>query len=183
MDDDRNIVLIGMPGVGKSTVGVLLAKATRRGFLDTDVWIQSREGRTLQEILDADGLQAFVAIEAAHILSLDVRGHVIATGGSAVYRDEAMRHLKGGGPVVYLRLPLDELDRRITNMATRGVVLAPGETLAALFERRRPLYQRWADVTIDCGGRTQDEIAAEIADRLRARGKSAGAAARGGGPA
>jgi shikimate kinase len=168
LDDDRNIVLIGMPGVGKSTVGVLLAKATRRGFLDTDVWIQAREGRTLQAILDAGGLDAFVAMEAGHICSLDVTRCVVATGGSAVYSGRAMRHLQAGGAIVYLRAPFELLRRRVTDMATRGVVIARGQTLADLFRRRRALYERWGQLTIDCEGKTQDEIAAEIAAKLDA---------------
>ena len=168
MEADRNIVLIGMPGVGKSTVGVILAKATRRSFLDTDVWIQAHEGRTLQDILDAEGMPAFVTIEAGCILSLDVPGHVIATGGSVVYGADAMRHLAAGGAVVYLHLPFELLERRVTNMATRGVVMARGHALADLFEQRRPLYERWAELTVDCEDKTQDEIAAEIAEKLGA---------------
>jgi len=157
-----------MPGVGKSTVGVLLAKATRRGFLDTDVWIQTREGRTLQEILDAEGLERFCRIEEEHILSLAAPGSVIATGGSVVYSEAAMGHLRASGPIVYLTLPLEQLEKRITNMATRGIVIERGRTLGDLFEERRGLYERWADLTIDCGGKTQDEIAAEIGQGLDA---------------
>ncbi len=166
MDAECNIILIGMPGVGKSAAGVLLAKATGRSFLDTDVWIQAREGRTLQEILDAEGLAAFCTLEERHIRSIGVRGCVIATGGSVVYSAEAMGHLQATGPIVYLRLDIERLERRITNMATRGVVIPEGQTFRGLFDHRRPLYERWAQLTIDCENKTQDEIAAEIARRL-----------------
>jgi len=166
MDTAANIILIGMPGVGKSTVGVLLAKDTGKGFLDTDVWIQACTGRTLQDMLDADGLEAFCQMEQRHICALAVTGCVVATGGSAVYSDAAMRHLGATGPVVYLGLALEPLQRRITNLATRGVVIARGRTLEDLYYERRPLYERWADLTIDCGDRTQDELAAEIAREL-----------------
>ncbi len=166
MDDRSNIVLIGMPGAGKSTVGVLLAKAARRSFLDTDVYLQSRLGRSLQEILDAEGLEAFLEIEAGTILSLNLAGHVIATGGSAVYRDAAMEHLGAGGPLVYLQLPYELLEARVTNMATRGVVIARGQSFRDLYDRREPLYRRWAQLTVACEGKSQDEIAAEIAGAL-----------------
>ena len=166
MDAECNIILIGMPGVGKSTAGVLLAKATGRSFLDTDVWIQTREGRTLQEILDAEGLRAFCTLEERHIRSIDARGCVIATGGSVVYSAEAMGHLQATGPIVYLRLDLEQLERRITNMATRGVVIAKGQTFQGLFHERKGLYERWAQLTVDCQNKTQDEIAAEIARKL-----------------
>ncbi len=158
-----NISLIGMPGAGKSTVGVLLAKATGRRFLDTDVVIQAAEGRTLPEIIAADGMPALLMIEERRIRSLDVERCVIATGGSAVYSADSMRHLQSLGPLVYLRLPYDVLRRRVGNMATRGVVMGPGDTFADLYAKRTPLYERWADRAVDCAGRSQDEIAAEIA--------------------
>jgi shikimate kinase len=166
MTHDRNIALIGMPGVGKSTVGVLLAKATGRAFLDTDVWIQTREGRTLQDLLDELGLERFCRLEERHVVSLEVTACAIATGGSVVYGESAMRHLRSGGAVVYLRLPLATIERRVTDMDTRGVVIERGQTLADLFRRRRPLYERWADLTVDCRQKTQDQIAAEIVRRL-----------------
>ena len=166
MNDAANIVLIGMPGVGKSTVGVLLAKATGRSFVDTDVYIQTREGRRLQEIIDTDGLEAFCEIEARHILDLNCRGHVIATGGSVVYSAPAMTHLKAGGKVVRLHLPLEKLTAHIDNLDVRGVVMAGGETLDDLYRRREPLYDRWADVTIDCEARTQDQVVAAILAEL-----------------
>ena len=165
-----NLVLIGMPGVGKSTVGVLLAKATSRDFLDTDVLIQAREGRTLQEIMDSDGSAAFIRLEERYLLDIDQGGYVIATGGSAVYSPPAMSHLAARGRLIYLWLPLDVLGERITNMGSRGIVKEPHQTLAAIFEERSPLYARWAQVAIDCRGRTPDQL---VGDILKAVGESA----------
>lgn len=162
-----NIVLIGMPGVGKSTVGVLLAKATRRSFVDTDVFIQAGQGRTLQEIIDADGLEAFCHIEEQYIRCLEVRACVIATGGSVVYSDAAMQALRTGGLVVHLDLPLDTIIRRIENLDVRGVVMSPGQTLASLYELRQGLYRKYADLTIACQGLTQDQVVAAILEKFR----------------
>jgi shikimate kinase len=159
---DRNVVLIGMPGVGKSTVGVLLAKALSCSFIDTDVYIQAREGRRLQDIIDAEGLACFRDIEARHVLSLECRGYVIATGGSIVYSEPAMRHLKASGIVVHISLPLAPLLQRLTNLDSRGVVMAPGQTVASLFAERSPLYVRYADVTVGCLGLTHEQTVARI---------------------
>ena len=167
MSRDRNIVLIGMPGVGKSTVGVLLAKATWRRFIDTDVVIQAREGERLQTLIDSRGAAAFRALEERHVLSLDLRGHVIATGGSVVYSRPAMEHLGSSGVVVHLDLPFELLERRVTNLGSRGVVIEPGQTLRDLHEERRPLYRRYAHVTIDCTGLSHEEVVAAV---IRAMG-------------
>jgi shikimate kinase len=163
---DENIILIGMPGAGKSTVGVLLAKATGRDFLDTDVSLQAREGRPLAGIIAAEGLEGFCQIEAGHILSLRPTRCVIATGGSAVYSAPAMSHLGAGGPIVYLRWSLPTLRRRLDDLAGRGVVMTPGQSLADIYARRAPLYEKWADVTIACTDETQDQLCAAICDVL-----------------
>jgi shikimate kinase len=168
--DRTNLVLIGMPGVGKSTVGVLLAKATGRDFLDTDVYIQAREGQILQSILDADGHEAFCRMEERHIVALTCRNHVIATGGSVVYSNEAMRHLKAGGTLIWLTLPLESLERRITDMAVRGIVMAHSHTLAELYSEREPLYRRWADVTVDYDGLSPDQVVASMLAALLQKG-------------
>ncbi len=162
MDPDTNIVLIGMPGVGKSTVGVLLAKATERAFVDTDVVIQARQGRSLQHILDAEGTEGFCRIEQQHVLDLRCRRHVIATGGSVVYSPPAMAHLKAGGVIVHLHLPLEPLRRRVADPHARGVVMPAGKTLDDLYAERRGLYRRYADVTMDCTGRNHDQVVADI---------------------
>lgn len=166
MDPRKNIVLIGMAGVGKSTIGVLLAKALARPFIDTDVRIQAAEGRRLQDIIDADGLDAFLAKEERYVLDLDVHGAVIATGGSVVYSPKAMAHLKANGTVVYLALPMHELESRVTNMDSRGLVIHPGQTFAHLYEEREPLYEEYADVKINCQGHTHDQIVYRILEFL-----------------
>jgi shikimate kinase len=163
----KNIILIGMPGVGKSTVGVLLAKALSRDFLDTDVYIQAKEGRTLQEIIDQEGLRAFCQIEERHVRSLKFRSSIIATGGSVVYYPAAMAHLRSSGIVIHLDLALAPLKKRLTNLPTRGVVMAPGQRFDHLFDERLPLYRKYSHLTIDCARRSHEEIVAEIIRRLR----------------
>lgn len=168
VEQETNIVLIGMPGVGKSTVGVLLAKVLAREFLDTDVCLQGCERRRLQEIIDRDGLAAFLRIEERHVLELQCRRTVIATGGSVVYSDRAMRHLRGNGVIVFLDLPIGDLKRRLANLATRGVVMAAGQTLEGLWAERLPLYRRHADVTVACAGLTHEGVVDAVARALRA---------------
>lgn len=147
-----NIILIGMPGAGKSTVGVLLAKTLGYAFLDTDLVIQRREGALLQALVDSMGVESFLDAESAAIRSVDAVRTVIAPGGSAVCRADAMEHLKALGKVVYLRLPLEELETRLSNISSRGIAMAPGQTLEQLYAYRAPLYERWADVTVDVAG-------------------------------
>jgi shikimate kinase len=166
-DTRRNVVLVGMPGVGKSTAGVLLAKATGRDFVDTDVWIQAREGASLPELLARHGRAGFLELEERHVLALDVRNAVIATGGSVVYGARAMSHLRAHGRIVHLTLPLAALEARLGNLAARGVVLAQGQTLAALYAERTPLYARCADATLDTAGLSHDEVVARLAGTVR----------------
>ena len=142
-----NIVLIGMPGCGKSTVGVLLAKALGFDFIDTDVVLQAREQRKLQEMIDDIGIDAFLEKEQSAILSLNCRRCVIATGGSVVYGAQAMAHLARCGKIVYISLPYEEIEGRISNLATRGVTLREGQTLRDLYDERVPLYEAHAQLT------------------------------------
>ncbi len=159
--------MIGMPGSGKSTVGVLLAKALGYGFLDVDLVIQRREGALLQELIDKRGVEAFLDAEEAAVCSVRCREHVIAPGGSAVCRERAARHLKSLGPVVYLRVPLEELQSRIRNLSTRGIAMEPGQTLADVMAFRAPLYERYADLVIDCPpGQTLAQTAQITLERL-----------------
>ncbi len=165
----RNIVLIGMPACGKSTIGVLLAKSLGFTFTDTDLIIQQREGRLLQEIIDTDGLDAFCIAEERAILSVaDVGDTVIATGGSAVYSRTAMLHLKQHGLAYYLALPEKEIEKRLYNITSRGIAMRRGETIEEVFARRRALYEEYGDIKVDCGGKTMEEIVSEITDCHRA---------------
>ncbi|UZD67293.1 MULTISPECIES: shikimate kinase [Marinobacter] len=154
----RNLVFIGMPGSGKSTVGVLVAKRLGLGFVDTDLLIQQETGRTLQEIVDQDGYQALRKIEEQVLLKLTVVNHVISTGGSAVYSDAAMKHLKASGTVVFLDIPLDVVIERIGDYSLRGISRRPDQSLSELFEERFALYTRYADVTVNGAGLTHDEV-------------------------
>jgi shikimate kinase len=157
-----NLVLVGMPGSGKSTIGVILVKRLGLDFVDTDVLIQVSEGCTLQEILDTEGYLALRAVEERVLIALRVAGHVVATGGSAVYSDAAMKHLKASGKVVFLDVPLEEVVRRVRDADSRGIAAAPGTTLAQLFEQRRPLYLKYADTVVDCRGLDMEAVIAEV---------------------
>ena len=160
----NNITLIGMPGSGKSTVGVLLAKSLGFQFVDVDLLIQQREGALLQELLDTRGVEPFLDAEEAAVRSLACTGAVIAPGGS---RAGAIGHLRALGRVVYLHVPLPELERRIHNITTRGIAMAPGQTLADVYAAREPLYRRYADLTVDVGeGRGLEETVAAVLQGL-----------------
>jgi shikimate kinase len=160
-----NIVLIGMPGSGKSTVGVILAKKTARDFVDTDVLIQTSHERTLQEIVDTDGYMALRKIEEDFLLGLNLRHHVIATGGSAVYSHQAMTQLKMFGVVIFLNVDLATLESRVLDFSKRGLSKRPGQSLSELFDERFSLYTKHADITINCIGMTQDEVCASIIEQ------------------
>ena len=162
----KNLILIGMAGCGKSTVGVLLAKALGYTFIDTDLIIQQNEGRLLQEIINADGVEAFKAAEERALLSVNAKRAVIATGGSAVYSSAGMEWLKRSGRCVWLRLPFEEISRRIHNIATRGIAIAPGKSLRDAFVERQPLYERYADITVDGGGDIEATVAS-VMEKLR----------------
>jgi len=162
-----SIVLIGMPGAGKSTVGVLLAKRTCRSFVDTDVLIQSQEGRPLQEIVDKDGHLALRAIEEQVIVGHGCIGCVIATGGSAVYSPVAMEHLKRHGTVVFLDVDLATLEERVQDLDTRGLAKRPHQSFRDLYNERKPLYRKYADITIDCGGLTHEAVCVSVIAALR----------------
>jgi len=153
-----NIVLVGMPGVGKSSVGVVLAKAVGCHFLDTDLVIQMQEGLSLQQLIDRRGLAAFRALEEQCVLRLDCDRHVIATGGSVVYGASAMQHLRELGRVIHLELPFDELERRLDDLSVRGVVMEPGQSLRQLYRERLPLYRARAHHSLDVRGLSPDHV-------------------------
>lgn len=160
--NQKSIVLIGMCGVGKSTVGVLLAKALGRHFIDTDVHIQALEQNTLQQIINDLGIDAFCDLEQNYIISIDAANAVIATGGSAVYRPNAMTHLAHIGIIVHLDLDYETIHHRVNNLYTRGVVMPPGQDLHTLYTQRRPLYEKYAKLTVDCAGKNHEQIVDEI---------------------
>ncbi|MBE6679050.1 MAG: shikimate kinase [Ruminococcaceae bacterium] len=161
-----NIILIGMPGCGKSTVGVILAKVMGMHFCDTDIVIQEREGRKLQDIINTDGNDAFLDCEQRALLSIDAENTVIATGGSAIYSDEAMQHLKKGGKVVYLKVSEKEIERRLADFAARGVAIKDGMTVLDLYNERVPLYEKYADITVVGEGWDIPAVIGKIAEGL-----------------
>ncbi len=143
-----NIILIGMPGSGKSTAGVLLAKAAGMHFADTDLLIQQKTGMLLQELIDARGMNGFIKTEGEIIAEAEFSDTVIATGGSAVFSENAMRVLKSGGTTVFLDAEPAELEKRINNITTRGIAMRPGQSLKSVYDERLPLYLKYADFTV-----------------------------------
>ncbi len=162
----KNIILIGMPGAGKSTIGVLLAKSLLADFVDTDLLIQKKYSSSLCDIISAKGIEEFLRIENDVICENIFKNSVIATGGSAVYGEEAMEKLKENGIAVYLKLSPTEIERRINNIHTRGIAMKKGTTIAQLYADRAPLYEKYADITLDCANRNAEECVDEIAKRL-----------------
>ncbi|MCR5703535.1 MAG: shikimate kinase [Eubacterium sp.] len=162
----NNIVLIGMPGVGKSTIGVILAKILGYRFVDADLLIQEREGKLLKEIIAEQGIDGFVRIENDVNASIQCEKTVIATGGSVVYGTEAMEHLKEIATVVYLELELPALKRRLGNLKKRGVVLKENQTLAGLYAERVPLYKKYADITVNEHRKTIEKTIETLVDVL-----------------
>lgn len=163
----KNIVLIGMPGVGKSTIGVVLAKNLGISFVDSDLVIQEQEGRKLHELIEEHGLDGFIGIEGRVNAGLCPKTAVIATGGSAVYSAEAMEHLNSIATICYLKLSYESISERLGDLAERGVVLREGETLKELYDERVPLYEKYANLTIDCENKNIREIVMEMAKRLK----------------
>ena len=166
---DNNIILIGMPGSGKSSVSVVLAKALGYGFVDVDLLIQERTGALLQEILDRDGVERFLDLERDVLCSVDCARSVIAPGGSCVCREASIAHMRRMGTVVYLELSLPEVERRIHNLATRGIALSPGQTIADVYAYRAPLYERCAHLTVPAGGQSLSETVEAVKTALARR--------------
>ena len=164
----NNLALIGMPGAGKSTLGVLLAKCTAGSFLDTDLLIQEAEGAPLQQIIEKRGVESFRRLEERIVLGLECSGCVIATGGSVVYSEAAMEHLGHLGRRIYLDVPFAELERRLGNLDKRGVIRGPGQSLEDLLAERRALYERWADIRVDCAGLDHDGAVGAVIHALDA---------------
>ena len=165
----KNIILIGMPGVGKSTVGVILAKVLGYQFVDSDLVIQKEEGKLLKEIIAQVGPEGFIEVENRINASLEVSNSIVATGGSVVYGKEAMEHLKEIGTIVYLSLPYEEINKRLSDIKGRGVVLRDGQTLKDLYEERTLLYEKYADIQIDESGLNIEETIEAIVTILNER--------------
>lgn len=162
----KNITLIGMPGAGKSTVGIILAKNCGLGFIDTDVLIQINRQRTLQKILDESGYLALRGVEEEEILKLNIENHVIATGGSAVYSEKAMKHLLSMSTVVFLEISIEQVRCRVLNMASRGIARADDQSLEDLYRERQELYRRYAQFTVNANRPSQEMLAVTVAARL-----------------
>lgn len=161
-----NIVLIGMPGSGKSTVGRHLAERFGYAFVDVDTCIETGEGKPLSAVLADTTLEGFIALEAEYVRQLDCRDSVISTGGSVIYDEQGMAHLRDLGVVVFLDVPLEILETRLADLPARGVVIAKGQTVADLARGRRPLYTKYADLTVTCGDETPEENAKLVTTRL-----------------
>ena len=161
-----NIVLIGMPGSGKSTLGVVLAKMLGYGFIDSDLIIEEEENRLLHEIIREEGIEGFIAIENRVNSSIETSKKVIATGGSAIYGAEAMEHLGKIGTIVYLKWGFEELAEHLGDLTERGVVLKEGQDLQGLYEERCPYYEKYADITVECSGESIEAMTREIMKAL-----------------
>ncbi len=164
---NSNIILIGMPGSGKSTCGVLAAKALLKNFFDTDLLIQNVENMRLQDIINGKGIEYFKTVEENAVESLNIQGTVIATGGSVVYSERAMHHLKNLGKIIYLHLDYNTMESRIKNIKTRGVVLENGYTLEDMYNERLPLYKKYADETVLCDNLTVEETVSAIVEKSK----------------
>lgn len=162
----KNIVLIGMPGAGKSTIGVILAKSLLFDFCDTDLIIQKSTGESLCDTINKIGIKEFIDLEEKIISGQEFSNSVIATGGSAVYGEKAMGKLKEDGIVIYLKVSPDELQKRITNIHTRGIAMKEGTSIEQLYEERAPLYEKYAEITIECDGKTAEECVDEIVNKI-----------------
>ena len=168
MDEMRdNIILIGMPTSGKSTVGVILAKVLGMDFMDTDIIIQKKEGFKLNEIIEKYGIDGFLKREEQALLSIDVSHTVIATGGSAVYSDTAMKHLSKNANVVYLNISLEDLKKRLVDTKDRGVIIRPDESIDKMYESRSILYEKYAEITVKEEGSSIEDTIRAVINRLR----------------
>lgn len=161
-----NIILIGMPGCGKSTIGVILAKTIGVGFIDTDLIIQQRENRLLQDIIDSDGIEFFLDCEEKAVKTVDCNNTVIATGGSVVYREEAINHLKKNGIIFYLDVPLSEIKKRLNNISTRGIAADKNDTIENIFAEREFLYKKFADEILDLTDCNVEEAVEKICQKI-----------------
>jgi len=166
-----NVVLIGMPGCGKSTLGVLLAKALTMDFVDTDLIMQKQFGKPLQQLVDELGTEGFSKAEEACICSLNLQHTVIATGGSVALEQRAMEHLSRTGPVVFVKLTYETIERRLKNISTRGITLEKGQTLRGLYDYRQPYYQRWGEIVAEADGQDIEQTVEMLVNHLQTSGR------------
>ena len=162
-----NLALIGMPGAGKSTIGIILAKNLSLGFIDTDILIQINQQKSLQQIIGESDHLKLRAIEEKEILKINIEDHVIATGGSVVHSEKAMSHLRDISKIIFLEVNFEEVKKRIHNFETRGIAKAKDQSLKELFEERQLLYEKYAELTIDCNELDQEELAVQIAKSIK----------------
>ena len=163
----KNIVLIGMPSAGKSTVGIILAKTLGMSFVDTDIVIQENSNMLLQEIINTKGIDSFLSIEESSILSIKCKKSIIATGGSVIYSSKAMEYLKLEGIVIYFKIDFAEMNRRLDNISTRGIALDQDQSLFDMYNQRVPLYEKYADITVDCSQKGVEEIINIVMDQIK----------------
>ena len=164
--EKSNLTLIGMPGAGKSTIGIILAKNLGFGFVDTDILIQINQQKTLQQIIDESDHLNLRAIEEREILKINIERHVIATGGSAAYSEKAMNHLCNISIIIFLEADYEVIEKRIHNFETRGIAKDKDQSFRELFEKRQILYKKYAEITVDCNDLDQEELARQIEDSL-----------------
>lgn len=162
-----NIVLVGMSGAGKSTLGVLIAKAIGMNYVDTDIVIQQHKGRLLQEIIDNDGIEKFMQIEEGTVSELQLKNCIISTGGSVIYSEKAMTALKQHGQVIYLHVSFEEIEKRLINVTTRGIVIKKGNSLKDVYDERVPLYIKYSDKTLDCSNKDIEQCVGEIIELIQ----------------
>ena len=162
----NNVILIGMPGCGKSTIGVILAKSLGFDFIDSDLIIQHEAGKKLQEIIASDGLDAFIELEDSVNSKINADNTVIATGGSVVYCEKAMKHFKSIGRVIYLEASMNELKNRISNFKTRGIVIPDGKSFEELYMERVPLYEKYSDFTVSSNTGNAEAVVQNICSLL-----------------
>lgn len=163
----KNIILIGMPGSGKSSVGVVIAKTLGMNFVDVDLLIQNRENALLQDILDKVGMDRFLELEADAVCSIEAENAVIAPGGSAVLCERGAKHLKNLGTLVYLKTDVSDLESHLKNLSSRGVARKPGQTIADVYRYRAPFYEKYADITVSTAGQSLDETIGKVLDTLK----------------
>ena len=163
----KNIVFVGMPASGKSTVGVIVAKVMGMNFIDSDIVIQQRENAKLNELIEEYGIDDFLKREEQALLSINVDNTVIATGGSAIYSDAGMKHLSNNATIIYLKVSLDNLKDRLTDLKARGVVIRPGESIEQMYATRSALYEKYADIIVEEKGTSIEDTVCLVMEQLR----------------